>query len=329
MADLIIKNKIINAPIDVILKKLREETGNHYFRQILNKGNNWSVTCPFHKNGQESHPSCQVYCGDSSDVEYGVFHCFTCGTTSPLYTVVGYCFGKDDEFGKDWLIDNFGTLVFTVNETIDDITIPNITKSVLDRCKYKDSYLPQDRYLDESILQQYNYYHEYMWKRKLSKDIVDLFEVGYNPKEECITFPVRDEKGGLKLITQRSVKTKYFYIQEDSEKPIYLLYYILKNNIINNVWVCESQINCLYLWSLGIPAIALFGTGSAYQYNLLNKTGIRSYTLAFDGDDAGDKGTQRFLSNIRKDVLVNIAKLPRGKDVNDLTPEQIQNLEII
>ena len=88
----------------------------------------------------------------------------------------------------------------------------------------------------------------------------------------------------------------------------------------------ESQINALYLWSLGIPAVCLFGTGTPYQYELLNKSGIRVYTLYFDGDIAGQKGAARFIKNIRKDVLVNVCHLPEGKDVNDLSLEEILNL---
>lgn len=46
----------------------------------------------------------------------------------------------------------------------------------------------------------------------------------------------------------------------------------------------------------------------------------------FDGDDAGDKGIQKFLKNIRKDVIINIIRLPRGKDVNDLSYEEVEKL---
>ena len=95
------------------------------------------------------------------------------------------------------------------------------------------------------------------------------------------------------------------------------------------MYVCESQINALTLWSWGYPAIALFGTGSSHQYDILNKSGIRNYILCFDGDAAGLKGKDRFLQNIRKDVLVSYVPIPMGKDVNDLTKEQFESLEKI
>ena len=108
---------------------------------------------------------------------------------------------------------------------------------------------------------------------------------------------------------------------------MYLLNYVIKNGI-TSVVVCESQINALTLWGWGIPAIALFGTGSTSQYEILRKSGIRKYTLAFDGDLAGDVGANRFSNNIGDDVLVNKIVLPRGKDVNDLNEDEFRMLKI-
>ena len=98
---------------------------------------------------------------------------------------------------------------------------------------------------------------------------------------------------------------------------------------IDSVYVTESQINCLTLHSWGYPAIALFGTGSKNQYEILKKSGIRNYCLALDGDEAGRKGIRRFIDNMPQDVLISIALLPEGKDVNDLTCEEFLNLDFI
>ena len=53
------------------------------------------------------------------------------------------------------------------------------------------------------------------------------------------------------------------------------------------------------------------------------------YFADFDGDISGDKGAKRFVENIGPDKFVNIHQLPRGKDVNDLTYEEICNLPMI
>ena len=132
----------------------------------------------------------------------------------------------------------------------------------------------------------------------------------------------------LDKIATRSKMNDWFYIDENSDKPVYLLNTINQYNY-KEVYVCESQINALTLWSWGYPAVALFGTGSQYQYDILNRCGIRHYILCFDGDEAGDKGIYRFRKNIRKDVFVSQKVIPNNKDVNDLTKEQFDNLPII
>ena len=312
--DLVINKKLINEKIPVILDTIRRETGFKFFKQVKpGNSDNYSCTCPFHKDGQENHPSCQVFAGDhSAETEYGYFHCFTCGTNAHLYEAVGYCFGESAEFGKEWLVERFGNTFVQYVDTLTDIIIDK----------------PKEEFLDESILNQYAYYHPYMWQRKLSKEVVDKFKVGYNQKTNCIVFPIWDERGNLKMTTERSVVSKNFYIQEDIDKPVYLLNYIIKEHH-TTCYVVESQINALTLWSWGLPAVALIGTGSSKQYPKLNKSGVRNFILAFDGDEAGDRGIERFKRNIRDDVMVSVVKIPRGKDVNDLTEEEFRNLKII
>ena len=173
--------------------------------------------------------------------------------------------------------------------------------------------------------QSYDFYHPYMWKRHLSKEVVDQFRVGYDKERNAITFPVYDEKHRLVMITARCVDNKRFYIPEGVEKPVYLLYDVIERGE-TTAFVAESQINALTLRTFGYPGTALFGTGTTKQYEILKKSGIRNYILAFDGDSAGEHGAQRFKNNMPKDVFITELKLPAGKDVNDLTKEEFDYL---
>ena len=312
--DLIIRGKRIETPIMTILTTLKSELPNGLLKDIEREAqDNIPITCPSHKNGMENRPSCYVYCRrDNAKVEYGRVHCFTCGYNVSLPKFVGDCFNQSEEFGKSWLIQRFGTMV--------EMDVDYLEPIILET--------PKKNYMDESILNKYMFYHPYMWKRGLSKEVVDKFGVGYDKDYNAITFPVWDESGNLVMITSRNVTNKYFHIEKNKDKPVYLLNFINKDKI-DKVYVCESQLNALTLHTWGYPAIALFGTGSAHQYDILNKSGIRNYVLCFDGDEAGLKGKDRFIHNIRKDVLVSYIKMPAGKDVNDLTKEQFENLEEI
>ena len=312
--DLIIKGKRIDAPIMTILTTLKSEIHNGLLKDIERENqDNIPITCPSHKNGRENKPSCFVYCRKDNDkVEYGRVHCFTCGYSARLHEFVGDCFGQSEEFGKSWLIQRFGTMIESDSEYLEPIII--------------DSF--KNKYMDESVLNKYMFYHPYMWQRGLSKEVVDKFGVGYDKTHNSITFPVWDEQNRLVMITSRNVSNKYFHIEKNKDKPVYLLNFINRENI-DKVYVCESQINALTLWTWGYPAIALFGTGSSHQYEILNKCGIRNYILCFDGDIAGNKGRNRFIENMRKDVLISYKLIPDGKDVNDLTKEEFEKLNEI
>ena len=313
--ELIIKNKLINAPIPTILNRLKSECKHDYLHYIgPDKNDHVAITCPFHKNGQERRPSCFVYTKtDDPDLPYGTVHCFTCGRGTTLPYLVGYCLGGNVELGNDWLEERFGDTFIVTEDYLPPIEL--------------DKKSEDKNFLDENILNQYAFYHPYMFKRKLTNEVINKFKIGYDKNTDCITFPIWDEKGNLVSISRRSTKKKYFKLENNIGKPIYLLNFIKAENI-TTVYVVESQINALTLWSWGMPAIALLGTGSKAQYEILRNSGIRNYILCFDGDLAGKKGEKRFIENMRKNVIVSVKEIPAGKDVNDLTEEEFRKIPI-
>lgn len=318
MRALIIGNKSISTPLWDIIMDIKRQLTNGKLKIIRMQGaNNIRLTCPHHKNGLEKDADCCVYIGDTVKgrdgkivVDYGWMDCFACGEKGPFWHFVAECFDKTDEWAKKWLIDNYSDGIVEYIQELEPITLIKGDSSVI---------------LEDNILDQFQDYHPYMTERKLTKDVIKEFEIKYNPLNKCLVFPVRDERGRLIMFTQRSVENKKFIIDADKQKPVYLLYHLKKNNV-KEAFVCESQINALTCQSYGLPGIALFGTGAANQYNILNKCGIRHYILCFDGDAAGRKGVQKFLENIRKDVLITIIDIPDGKDVNDLSKEEFFHL---
>lgn len=108
------------------------------------------------------------------------------------------------------------------------------------------------------------------------------------------------------------------------KKPVYGLNKITID--MKEVVVCESIINALTLWTWGIPAVALLGTGTKEQYEILRNTQIRTFILAFDGDDAGYRATNRFIMEVKNKIIFYYI-LPNGKDINDLTYEEYKKLE--
>lgn len=311
MAYLRINNKLITTPLQTILEKVRKDTNNRYLKVIQHSHSGLRITCPFHADGQERNADC--YVNDDPDSElYGVFHCFACGAKGYITDIIKFCFQQTDEFVEDWLCSNFTAAYIEYRDVLPEI-------------KLEDTKQPQ--YLKESEIDQYKYFHPYMFQRGLTEDVIRKFSVGYDEKDNSIVFPVWDERGNLLFFTKRLITKKQFFIPNSATKPIYLLNFLVRDHI-TTAYVAESQFNALTLWSWGYPAIALFGTGSKEQYEILNRSGIRNYILCFDGDTAGDNGAKRFIENINDDCIISIKHLPRGMDVNDLTKDQFDSLEI-
>lgn len=309
--ELILYNRIIDADIEDILNKLKVESGGKYLKTIKSKGDNVAITCPFHKDGQENKPSCFVYNRtDNPKVTFGTYNCFTCDEKGALYVLISKVLNCSYEEGKQWLIENFSTKYEDRRPYLDAFELEEKTKE----------------YLDESILEQYSYFHPYQFKRGLSEEVVRKFRIGYNEKTDSITMPVWDDRGNLVGITERSVIGKRFFIPKDMDKPVYLLNYI-KQEGITTVAVCEGQIDALVSWSRGLPAVALLGAGTTdKQIDLLNTSGIRHFILMYDNDLAGQHGALRLKNGLSKDKMITEIIMPQGKDVASCTDEEFFTL---
>ena len=309
--ELRVRNKLITTSIVDILYQAKRELTNGKLKDVEDKHGNVVISCPKHKCGLERHPSCNVATATDTELEPGFAHCFTCGYNAPLTQVINDLFDEEGTFGEDWLIERYGNTFIETQVFLPEIELATKKQS--------------QEFLDPAILDNFRYYHPYMWQRKLTPEVVQRFDVGYDIQRDAITFPVYDEKHRLVMITARSVKTKRFWIPSDVEKPVYLLFDILERGV-DTVYVTESQINALYLRTMGLNSIGLFGTGSNKQLTTLRHSGIRHYILCFDGDTAGMNGALRFRKNMNSDVFITDLRMPVGKDVNDLTPQEFYQI---
>ena len=182
------------------------------------------------------------------------------------------------------------------------------------------------KYIPESLLDSYRYIHPYMYKRGLTDEIIEEFDIGYDKSRNCLTFPILDLDGNCVFVATRNVSNKFFTLPKDLEKPIYQAYRFTSGKY-KEAWIVESFLNCLTLWKYGIPAMALIGTGNKHQYDILSKLPVRSYVLAFDPDNAGYKATQRFRRNV-KNKLIKEVVYKDDRDINDLQ-EEVKSLEVV
>ena len=300
------------------LRKQLELNGVKRFAKFIDSGNNIQTNCPFHKEGQERKPSFGI------NKNTGECHCFGCGWSGTLSEMISNCFGKDDfgDYGNKWLIRNFLSVAV---ESRPDINV--------DFCRRKKITPETKKYISEQELDSYRYTHPYMYKRKLTDEIIDLFDIGYDKSTECITFPNRDINGNCLFIARRSVKTKFFNYPQDVEKPVYGLYECnicaktIKNWFPNEIIICESMLDCLYFWTIGKYAVALNGLGNDLQFKQLNELPCRKFILCTDSDEAGMKARKRIRANLKNKIITEYI-LPEGrKDANDCTIDELKSLQ--
>jgi len=319
-----IQNIELHTSMDKILDRLMDETkkaGLNLFSSGYKNTENWlMVQCPYHKNGQERNPSA----GFSK--EDGFFNCFTCKEKHPLPRVIYDILGIN---GRAWLLENFEG-VATEDRDI-DFGVP-------------DREVQQKVYVDPIVLEQYHKKHPYMYKRKLTDEIIEKFNIGYDPDftlekngktlhfGECITFPVKDDMGNLIFIARRAINQKLFHYPVSADKPLYGLYEIYeemkKGKEITDVYVCESMINALTIWTYGKYAIALNGTGSEEQIEMLKKTPFRELILALDPDDAGAIGSKKIKDALDSHKIISELVYKDNRDINELSREEFESLEV-
>lgn len=311
--------------IDILLQLKTELIANKIdlIRKYKEGPTHIQICCPYHNNGQERRPSAGIRKED------GIFHCFTCGEVHSLPEVISYCFGYTDDiigkFGMQWLLKNFATVQ---KEERKDVALDF----------YRDSkHISNDNsvcYITEEELDKYRYIHPYMYKRGLTDDVIEIFDIGYDSSTQTITFPIKDISGNCLFVARRSVKGKFFNYPEGVEKPVYGLYelYHIKSDNLNQfpteVIVCESMLDALSFWTINKYAVALNGLGTERQIRQLLNLPCRKIILATDMDEAGLKARKKLKEQLKNKKIVTEYIFPKGrKDANECTKEELMNLE--
>lgn len=324
-----LQDTIIQSDTQSVLDMLKFDLAQHgvdRFHIFRNNGDNIQTNCPFHKNGQERKPSFGV------NGEIDKCHCFSCGWSGTIEEMISELYGYQDEgkFGKRWLIKRFNTVEIETRPNImegfngrpSDIYNRNRRNNICDNEYNRDC----DRYIGELELDKYRYIHPYMYKRGLTDEIIERFDIGYDREREEITFPVRDTEGRCVFVAGRSVKSKFFRLPKGLDKPIYCADKF-RDGAYRTAYITESFLNCLTCWKYNKPAMAMIGTGNKKQYEILNKLPVREYILAFDPDEAGRKATERFRKNVHGKIIKELVYTD-NRDINDLQ-EEFLNCKII
>ena len=305
------------------------------------KSGDWyQCYCPFHSDGNEKKPSFGILLvnqqrnGQSYPV--GFSHCFACGFAAPLKKTIEEILKRKSVTPDivNWLQENIPEVNPKRDE--DKLIDPSLTDAITSTFVVNDLKRRMQgavQYVSEEELASYRFTVPYMYERKLTDEIIEKFDVGFDANwippgrkkpVPCISFPVHDTNGKVLFFCRRSVEGKIYNYPQGVTKPLYGIYHI--PNGCKSVIVCESIINALTLWTWGYVAVALMGTGNTYQMTQLKRLGVNEIIICMDGDDAGRRATEKLRNQLRQVCLVTRVRMLDGKDVNDIDKETFEKL---
>lgn len=323
--------------VDAIIQKL---VGLGWIRLGKITGNYQTIYCPVHNGGNERRPSCGILLKDEyrAGTHYpaGFTHCFTCGLAKTLPELVEILLKSHNvsQSSLEWLKENIPG--FDPDEDFEKLIPANIAEGLMSKYaiqSIQNLVKKAEEYVSEEELASYRYVIPYMYERKLTDDIIEQYDVGYDAnfippgrkrKVPCITFPVRDREGHTLFFCRRSVEGKMFNYPEGVVKPVYGIDQIPYG--CSSIIICESCINALTCVSWGFHAVALLGTCNTYQIRQLRELGCPEFVLCFDGDEAGHRATKRLKRGLSDIAFVWSVTMPDGKDVNNLDKDEFLKL---
>ena len=301
--------------VTIQLQKLKQLG---YFRSFEEKEEYYFVTCPFHGGGKERTPSLGInkerLKTRKGYVEEGFAHCFGCGYRArftkflaDIYNVPEFEFIKQEY--KQRIYEESRSIKVSLSRQEEKEEVKEVTIPLTDEGR------------------------AYLHGRKISDEVIELFDI-VSTENGTVVFPLKDKKGKLLGIQRRSIRQKKFFNTENLDKLQYLygLYQVKNKTCVKDVriYVTESIIDALTLWSWGYRAVAIMGSKfSEYHLQELSKLPYE-IVLALDNDEIGKMASKKI-----KDMCINrgirISMLKWGnnieKDVNELNKENFERIK--
>lgn len=168
-----------------------------------------------------------------------------------------------------------------------------------------------------------HYRHPYLGRRGILRSVQHLFLVGYDKEHEAIALPWISTKKEIINIKYRSIRYKQFFYEPDGQLTKNYVYGLAQciHKGCKDVAIVESEIDCMSLWTIGIPSVAMGHAGiNKTQINLLINAGIETITIMTDADEAGWRFEELLEKKLPKHFIVYKTNIFNYgvKDVNDL-----------
>jgi len=269
-------------------------------------GTDYIIFCPYHNNNRT--PAGEV------SKESGLFFCFGCQTTKNLIELIMHTTGRT-YFESIRYIKSKETevnLESVINKTLyaapdfvqyDELLIKRLNKQAIDSPRAMS----------------------YFEGRRITKDSVIKFDLGYSDKQDSVIIPMQSPDGMTIGFVARTIEGKDFKNTPGlpKSKILFNLHRVKSSKV---VYVVESSFDAIRLDQVGFPAVATLGANvSSSQMKLLEKY-FTNVVLVADNDEAGSIMADRLTEKLGS--LITIIKLDKQyKDIGDMNDDAIRKLE--
>jgi len=298
-------------------------------KRITVRGEEVNFSCPqdFHARG-DRNPSASV---NSKNYTY---HCFSCGASGTIYTLIGDVLGVSPAIAIRWLRERFW---LGESEDYKTVSVEQRLRNMLNNNAEDVTEKPKwllDKSLDDFKVDWFRAYTAYIdgeLPEKLARPFESYnltpktctsFELGYDRSTNRITIPRRNFKGQLIEVKGRSSDNDEFpkYLGLGNKEGVsgYKFPRLKDTSLVygldtasTDLILCEGEFVCQYMRQLGFTGSVAIGTSkiSEKQLKSILKKAERA-TILFDPDDAGYEGASQAIDLLYGNIPVTIALLP-------------------
>ena len=269
-------------------------------------GTDYIIFCPYHNNNRT--PAGEV------SKESGLFFCFGCQTTRSLIELIMHMTNRT----------YFETVRFIKSKE----TETNIEAVVNKALHQMPDFVQYDELLIKRLCKQAidsPRAMTYFEGRRLTKESVIKFDLGYSEKQDSVVIPMQSPDGMSIGFVARTIEGKEFKNTPGlpKSKILFNLHRVKASKI---VYVVESSFDAIRLDQVGFPAVATLGANvSSSQIELLKRyfTGV---VLVADNDEAGAIMSERLTEKMGNLVTI-ISPDKKYKDIGDMTDDEIRTIE--
>lgn len=178
---------------------------------------------------------------------------------------------------------------------------------------------------------QLQFRHSYLARRGITKEVQRLFCIGFDKEHHAVAMPWFNSDKKVINVKFRSILYKQFFYLQDGQLTRNYVYGLPQCKALGykDVVIVESEIDCMYLWSNGIPAVAMGHAGiNKNQIQLMLNAGIETVTFASDNDEAGERFRNEMRKKLPKLFTCYELEIPyMYKDVNDIPQRELKQLQ--